>query len=261
LSLAKAPAWEFEIVVFGDGACKGNPGPGGWGACAVSTAQGRVKEAGGGAQATTNNVMELRAAIEALLLAKSLGGTEKILACTDSSYVIQGATAWIWGWRKRGWKKVDGSDVLHRPIWEELVGLCEQLKDRLEWRHLPGHVGIPGNERVDEIASSFADGKRFELYDGPLVGCGWDPLEKIDAETVRTLTAQKKSGSTSKSKKASGPVAPGYPIYLSFVNGQLQRHGNWPECERRVKGVGGAKFKKVSNPGEEKATLAGWGAG
>lgn len=249
----------FEIVVFGDGGCKGNPGPGGWGAVAVSSALARVKEAGGGLPHTTNNVMELRAAIEALRLAESFGGSEQILACTDSSYVVQGATGWIHGWRKRGWKKVDGSDVLNRSLWEELGVACDRLGRRLSWQHLPSHVGIPGNERVDEIATAFSEGVEVELYDGPLAECGFNPFEKIDAETARTLSAQKKAGVSGKGKKPSGPIAPGYPIYLSYVGGRLERHKAWSDCERRVKGVGGAKFKKVSNPEEEKNTLGGWG--
>jgi ribonuclease HI len=252
-------SWEYEIVAFCDGACKGNPGPGGWGAFVASVKLGRVRELGGGRKPTTNNEMELTAAIEALRHCAELESDEKILLCTDSSYVIQGATAWIWGWRKKGWKKADGGDVLHRPLWESIGALCERLRGRLEWRHLPSHVGIPGNERVDEIGASFAEGRPVKLYDGSIVGCGFDPFEKIDEETARTLAAQKKAGSAPKKGKSTAPAAPGYPIYLSLVNGKLARDPAWGSCEGRVKGVPGAKFKKVMNPEEEQVTLTAWG--
>ena len=107
------------IIVFTDGAASGNPGPGGWGVIVV-TPDGQVTELGGGAPHTTNNRMELSGAIAAL--EEVADHPDPVAIYTDSTYVIQGITQWIWGWRKRGWKTAQGSDVLNRDLWERLVG-------------------------------------------------------------------------------------------------------------------------------------------
>ncbi len=109
------------IVVFSDGAAKGNPGPGGWGAIVVAP-DGHVTELGGRAALTTNNKMELTAAIRGLACARDLPGPLSMY--TDSTYVIRGIREWIWGWRRRGWKTAQGSDVLNRDLWEELDELA-----------------------------------------------------------------------------------------------------------------------------------------
>ncbi|MES1253980.1 MAG: ribonuclease HI, partial [Acidobacteriota bacterium] len=141
------------IIVFTDGAAKGNPGPGGWGVVIVSPA-GHVVELGGGAGLTTNNKMELTGAIEAL---QRLNGTMGAVAIyTDSTYVIQGISKWIWGWRRRGWKTADGGDVQNRELWERLAREVDARgANTIAWHYVRGHSGIPGNERVDEIANAF----------------------------------------------------------------------------------------------------------
>ena len=111
---------ESLTVVFTDGAAKGNPGPGGWGAIVV-TADAFVTELGGGAPHTTNNKMELSGAIAALEHVAAIRGP--VAVYTDSTYVIQGITQWVWGWRRRGWKTAQGGDVLNRDLWEQLSAL------------------------------------------------------------------------------------------------------------------------------------------
>ena len=141
-------------IVFTDGAAKGNPGPGGWGVIVV-TPEGHVTELGGGSPHTTNNKMELSGAIAALQHVDDHPAPVAIY--TDSTYVIQGITQWVWGWRKRNWKTAQGGDVLNRDLWERLAGLAAARGSKgVDWRWVRGHVGTPGNERVDEIAVAFA---------------------------------------------------------------------------------------------------------
>src|SRR5262249_3712837 len=156
------------IVVFTDGAAKGNPGPGGWGAIFVTPA-GEVTELGGRApEATTNNKMELTGAIEALAALRNVPG--RVAIYTDSTYLIQGIRGWIFGWRKRGWKTATGGDVLNRDLWERLDALVTARGPRaVEWHYVRGHAGIPGNERVDEIADGLAQGRQITFYRGPRV--------------------------------------------------------------------------------------------
>jgi ribonuclease HI len=163
---------EFGIVIFCDGACSGNPGPGGWGAI-IATPDGDVRELGGRAASTTNNQMELAATIEALKALEGFEGTATVY--TDSVYVIRGITQWIWGWMKNGWRTAEGKDVLNKEYWQALsqVVMTRKKSGRAtEWKHVRGHMGIPGNERVDEIAVGFSKGYKVSLYRGPLLGYG-----------------------------------------------------------------------------------------
>lgn len=238
---------EQPIVVFTDGAAKGNPGPGGWGVI-IATPNGHVTELGGGAAHTTNNQMELTSPIEALRHLQRTPGTLAIY--TDSTYVIKGIREWIWAWRRRGWKTAQGADVLNREFWERLASLvAARGQDAIAWHYVRGHTGIPGNERVDEIATAFALKRRPELYDGPLIRYSIPILEVPDDTTVPKRTAGTSSG---KSKAAAYS-------YLSVVDGKPRRHATWADCERRVKGRAGAKFKKAMSPAEETAILRAWG--
>jgi len=155
-------------VLFCDGASKGNPGPGGWGVVAA-TVDGRVTELGGRAAHTTNNKMELTAAIEALTHVRQIEGPVAIY--TDSTYVIKGIKEWIWNWRRRGWKTAEGADVQNRDLWQQLDALVSaRPRGSIAWHYVRGHVGTPGNERVDAIADGLARGTEVVLYDGPLQG-------------------------------------------------------------------------------------------
>ncbi|MDX9732079.1 MAG: ribonuclease HI, partial [Bdellovibrionales bacterium] len=156
------------ILVYTDGACSGNPGPGGWGTIVVRP-DGRVRELGGSESQTTNNQMEMYGAIQALREVRD--DDAPVLLCTDSTYVIRGITQWIWGWQKRGWKTAEGGDVSNKELWQELAREVKHRKDRggLTWRYVRGHIGVPGNERVDEIAVEFSKGRRPRLYAGSIL--------------------------------------------------------------------------------------------
>ena len=186
------------IVAFCDGASKGNPGPGGWGVVIVRP-DGLVTELGGRAAHTTNNKMELTGAIEALGELEQVAGP--VAMYTDSTYVIKGISEWIWAWRRRGWKTAEGKDVLNRDLWEQLASLVDARgKTTIGWHYVRGHVGIPGNERVDEIADTLARQGEVELYRGPLQDYGVAILD-LPAET----TVPKRSGSSTSRGKSSAP--------------------------------------------------------
>ena len=235
-----------SIKIFSDGACTGNPGPGGWGTVVVRP-DGHVRELGGRDPQTTNNRMELTGSIRGLAAVES-PPPAPIEMFTDSTYVIRGITEWIWGWRQRGWKNAAGQDVLNRDLWEELSRQVARLHPaKLEWRYVRGHSGIPGNERCDEIAVGFATGKRVDLYDGPLIG-----YEVAIHDLPDDLALPRaKSGS---SKKKETPYS-----YLSLVGGKVIRHKAWAACERRVRGQSQARFKKAMSAQDERAILKGWG--
>jgi len=237
---------EQPIIVFTDGGAKGNPGPGGWGVVIV-TPDGHVTELGGGASPATNNQMELTGAIEALV---SVEGTAGPLAMyTDSTYVIKGIREWIWAWRRRGWKTAEGSDVLNRALWERLSdAVAARGKDAITWHYVRGHVGTPGNERVDEIATAFARGTAIDLYDGPLIGYPRAILDLPEDTSVPKRAAGSGVGQ---------PKRPAYS-YLSVVDGKPMRHATWPECDRRVKGRSGALYKKAMSEADEAAILRAW---
>jgi ribonuclease HI len=135
------------ITIYTDGACKGNPGPGGWGAWLSSTA-GHEKELWGGEALTTNNRMELTAVIEALAALKR---HSQVVIHTDSQYVRQGITEWIHNWKKRGWKTADHKPVKNVDLWQRLDALAAAHK--VQWRWVKGHAGDPGNERADALAN------------------------------------------------------------------------------------------------------------
>jgi ribonuclease HI len=135
-----------QITIHTDGACSGNPGPGGWGV--ILEWNGHRKELKGGEAETTNNRMELTAAIRALEALKKKGAD--VVLFTDSTYVRDGITKWIHGWKKRGWKTADKKPVKNEDLWRRLEELADQ--HAVDWRWVKGHAGDPGNERADELA-------------------------------------------------------------------------------------------------------------
>lgn len=151
---------------YTDGACIGNPGPGGWGTVVYFT-DGSVYEMGGADAQTTNNRMEMQAAIQALKLLNASGQAEPVTLYTDSEYVKNGITKWVKGWKKKGWKTASGSVVLNQDLWETL----DELNSRIvEWQYVRGHSGNEGNERCDAIARAFASGKPLALQQGVTFG-------------------------------------------------------------------------------------------
>jgi ribonuclease HI len=135
-----------QVTIYTDGACKGNPGPGGWGAWLSSG--GHDKELFGGEAQTTNNRMELTAVIEALA---SLKRSCEVTLYTDSEYVRKGITEWIIGWKQRGWKTADKKPVKNVDLWQRLDAL--RALHQVHWRWVKGHAGDPGNERADQLAN------------------------------------------------------------------------------------------------------------
>lgn len=137
-----------QVVIYTDGACKGNPGPGGWG---VYLRSGAVeKDLCGGEAQTTNNRMELTAVIEAL---KALKRPCHLLIYMDSEYVRKGITAWLPGWKARGWKTAAKQPVKNVDLWQALDALVSVGGHHIEWRWVKGHAGDPGNERADALAN------------------------------------------------------------------------------------------------------------
>jgi len=135
-----------DVTIYTDGACKGNPGPGGWGAWL--RAGEHEKELWGGEKLTTNNRMELTAVIQAL---STLKRRCKVAIYTDSEYVRNGIMTWIHGWKKRGWRTADGKPVKNVELWQALE--AQVLQHDVTWHWVKGHAGDPGNERADALAN------------------------------------------------------------------------------------------------------------
>lgn len=144
-----------EVELFADGACLGNPGPGGWGnLLRVKTSAGpKEREASGGEPDTTNNRMELMAVIMGL---EALQRPCAVRLVSDSQYVLKGLTEWMPGWKRKGWKKADGHPVMNADLWKRLDEAARPHRIKAEW--VKGHAGHPENERVDKLANDAAHG-------------------------------------------------------------------------------------------------------
>lgn len=229
-----------EIKIFTDGASSGNPGPGGWGAIVAS--HSKVKEIGGGEDKTTNNRMELKAVIEALKVVNEVNSDHKVTIYSDSSYVINGSTSWLKGWKRNNWQTKQKSEVLNKDLWMEIDPLLEKID--CSFISVEGHVGIPANERADKIATSFSQDENIELFDGDLSDY------EVNLEDLGSDSELKETKNRSKMKAYS---------YLSLVDGVLEKHKTWGDCEDRVKGKSDAKFRKAISEEDEKAILEEWG--
>ena len=236
------------FLIFTDGASSGNPGPGGWGTVVADIQKGFVQELGGREPGTTNNRMEIQGAIAGLELIEGLPG--EVALYTDSVYLIKGITQWIWGWRSRDWKTAEGKEVANPDLWKRLSQLVAGRKalGAIHWRWVKGHSGVPGNERVDEIATSGAHKRSLTLYRGPLLGYS---IPLLDLPEKTTLPERRPEDDRNK------PKAAAYS-YLSLVNGVCMRHRTWKACEARVKGRPGARFKKAESGDHERLILSDW---
>lgn len=224
-----------NITIFTDGASRGNPGPGGWGALTV--VGDTITELGGRDAKTTNNRMELTAALKAL---QSLEKTDKkVVLYSDSSYVVNGITKWVHGWINNGWKTKDNNDVLNKDLWKALVTVVQDFD--IDWQNVAGHSGVKGNERVDEIATSFADDAPTNLY------CGEKELYRFDVFDLGEEDTESAKKARSKAKAYS---------YVSCVDGEILTHKTWKECEDRVKGKSNVMYRKALDTDDEVAIIA-----
>lgn len=241
-----------EIIIYTDGSSRGNPGPGGWGA--IVATEERVIELGTGDSHTTNNKMELTAAIEALSYVCEMGGEYAIDMRVDSQYVINGITKWVAGWEKNNWMTSKKEEVLNRDLWEPLARVVSDLQMsgcKISWHYTPGHAGIAGNDRADVIATMFADNDMPKLFSGDRSSYDVDLVPHAGDPKLLTI---KKSKSKSNSKNGAKAYS-----YLSLVNGELEKHATWADCEKRVKGVKGVKFKKSLSAEDERVIIKSWG--
>ena len=243
-----------EFIIYGDGACSGNPGPGGYGAI-ILFPDHSVQELAERYPQTTNNRMEILAVLhsfEAIMKSKYFKEASAVQIFTDSVYLIRGATQWMFGWKKKGWKTATNEPVANPDLWQQMDQTLFQIKTqnpllKLEWNFVKGHAGIPGNERCDELAVAMSKNISIELYSGPAERYQFDILKLPEKKPL----PEAKSTSSSGAKKTAW--------YLSLVNGVLKSHKTWSECEAVVKGRPGVKFKKVSSEDEESAVKKGWG--
>lgn len=228
-----------NVTIFTDGSSLGNPGPGGFGAILHFKKSGEVFELGAGDKKTTNNRMEMMALIESLKFIREKGLLEVAIdVYADSQYVINGSTKWIYGWQENGWMTKNKVAVLNKDLWQEIFSLTRDFD--IEWHYVEGHAGIPGNERVDEIATAFAAGKEIKLFSGKIKDYS------VDLKNLAPIYAKEGSKSTKKAYS-----------YLSMVDGKIEVHKTWAECEARVKGKQ-AKFKKTFSKDEETKLINEW---
>jgi ribonuclease HI len=218
---------EITATAYADGSCIGNPGPGGWGVH-VELSNGDVLELGGGEARTTNNRMELRAAIEAV---RATARYSSVSIIVDSEYVKNGITKWVGGWKAKGWRTTRGTPVENQALWQELDALVDE---RITWRWTRAHVGTPGNERVDAIANWFANGLALQ----------------------QARSGQRRD---SAQQRSPGRANPSGTRYLSRIDGITMRHRTWADCQERVHGVTQARFRKAQGDEEEREILASWG--
>ncbi|MEI6042084.1 MAG: ribonuclease H [bacterium] len=255
------------VLIFSDGASRGNPGRGGYGAIVVTGESSsfsdkkesgnfdrlHVKELGGREVVTTNNRMELEAVISGLKYYEKskIEGSSIFHIYTDSKYVVNGSTAWVFGWAKNGWKTASGDVVKNQDLWESMSELIKGKK--IDWILLPGHAGVEGNEICDQIATGFADDIKPELFNGKL--SDYTDLKILDVfynpDLIKEAKDDKKKNGASKSSSSSAKAY----SYVSKVGGVISYDKSWADCEKKVKGQKGVLFKKaVSLADQEKIT-------
>lgn len=254
-----------KIIIYTDGSSRGNPGAGGWGA-SISFPNNKVVEIGGAEGHTTNNRMELMAILKALEYLRDnvdlLENGEIAEINTDSAYSLNGITKWIYGWFKNDWQTSEGKPVANKDLWEPIYQLIWFFKPKCEilFTKVSGHAGVLGNERADLIATAFADGDRILLFTGSA-----RDYERLLGDTVGKRNSFGKSFENlqTQNKKQKEKLRSSQPAYsyVSQVGGMIERHQTWAECEARVKGKSGAKFKKALSEEDEANIILSWTTG
>lgn len=232
------------VIIYCDGSSIGNPGPGGWGGVIIDGA--RVHECGAFEKETTNNRMEIKAAIESLKYSSNQNKnptSENVLYTvhTDSQYLIKGITSWVFSWQKNGWKTSAKESVLNQDLWEEILNVTSNLS--ISWKHVRGHTGVVLNERVDEIANGFARDNPPTLFSGSAKD--YPPLQRKEESNTESTPKTSQNGKVYS--------------YISLVDNVAMRHATWAECKARVAGKRFTKFRKTVSAEDEKNILADWG--
>lgn len=243
-----------EIIIYTDGSSLGNPGPGGWGAVVAHGGE-KIVETGGREDESTNNRMEMTAAIEALrLVEKRKIEGKKIAVHTDSSYLLNGITLWVYAWVKNNWKTKTGDAVLNQDLWESLYKVCSNLKNKYEiiWVKVSGHDGVHLNERCDVIATGFSANSHPILF----TGSQKDYVKLFGVSLADHSENKKMINKIIKIKKSSSKDV-AYS-YVSMVSGKIHTDKTWVACEKRVKGKSGAKYQKVYSKQEEQELIGLW---
>jgi len=250
-----------EIIIYTDGAARGNPGPGGYGLVLIDMHADEIVEKGEGYEHTTNNAMELLAVLrtlEIIFFKKDRDRTYTQIPVhlyTDSRYVHQGITSWMHGWARNGWRKKDGEIIGNKELWQKVHTLAQDLADvPITYVHVPGHAGIPGNERADTIATAYADiDDNFSPYRGSSSEYT-DYALLIQPPREEELTVMRASKKEQKKKTTGRPLG-----YLSYVEGSVYFDTTWNECKERVHGKKGVSFRKVMTESDIRDLLNTWG--
>ncbi len=217
----------------------------------VSQSTQRVKEGGGSERLVTNNQMELMAAVRALEYVGSQKLSGDVLVHSDSRYLINGITKWIIDWKRKGWITASKTPVENQELWQQLDTAIASLNakgQQVLWQYVGGHIGVKGNERCDAIATAFATGGSSEpaLFDGDLSKYGISDILDISHNVEK-----KSEKGSDRSRKRTSAYS-----YVSAVGGVVQVHKTWAECEGRVRGQRGARYKKALSAGEEAALIS-----
>jgi len=248
-----------DIIIYTDGSSLGNPGPAGWGAVILVPDQNNSKlkiesekckviELGGREKSSTNNRMEMMAVIQALkIVQKRKFKAKNIEIYSDSAYLLNGITLWIYGWVKNNWQTKNGTSVLNKDLWEELYKVSNDLtfSYKINWIKVAGHSGIQLNERCDAIANSWAANNTTILFTGNL-----KDYQKLFGE----ITFQENS-IKSKNKKKNKKEA---YAYVFNVDGKIGTVKTWADCQKKVTGKSKAKYQKVFSKTEEQDLIAQW---
>lgn len=226
-----------ELIIYTDGASRGNPGPGGWGA--VVLVDGMAMELSGASKKATNNQMELEAVISTLSDSGAMAHNGPVIVHSDSAYVVNGLSSWVYGWEKKGWITSTKTPVENKAMWQKALVLLKHYGSRLEIAKVSGHAGDLYNERCDELAVAAALGKKEKHFQGS--------QKDYDLFLQSIGTTAKKAAPKKKKTKDAGPAY----SYVSLVNGKVYADKTWAACEKRVNGTKGAKYKKVFSKAEE----------